>query len=203
MPVSKLSHTELITKSAAVSVTYNREMFDYLLSLIPTPDFYSELHERYEASFAGSLKGDPEKIKACEADRQLIDQNLSILLGLAKVVTAKDPSVMESFGLNRPAEKTAASAAVLERPKEFRVSFDKKGHPQVSLTKIMGAKGYEVWACAADPGLEENWRLVEWSTKCQSIPITGLDRTQLNWLRIRGKRGDTVGPWSNPISLYP
>lgn len=203
MPLSKLSHPELISKSVAMTGAYNKEMFDYLLSLIPTPDFYIEIHERYAASFADSLKGDPEKIKACEADRQLIDQNLTILLGLAKVVTAKDPSVLESFGLNRPGEKTAASAAFLERPKDCRVTFDKNGHPQVSLSKITGAKGYEVWACDADPSLEENWRLVEWSTKCQSIPITGLNRTQLNWLRIRGKRGDILGPWSDPISLNP
>lgn len=202
MPTSKLSHPEVISKSAAVNATYNTEMFNRMLSLIPTPQFYSELHERYAANFAGSLKGDPEKIKACEADRQLIDQNIALLLGLAKVITAKDPSLQEAFGLNHSAERTAASAP-LERPRDFRVRFDKTGHPEASVTKIMSAKGYEIWACDADPSLEENWKLVVWSTKCLKIPITGLDRTKLNWLRIRGKRGDTVGPWSNPISLSP
>ncbi|WP_085814543.1 hypothetical protein [Geoanaerobacter pelophilus] len=203
MPTSKLSHPELISKSAAMNATYNTEMFNRMLSLIPTPEFYSELHERYATNFAGSLKGDPEKTKACEEDRQLIDQNLGLLLGLAKVITAKDPSIQEAFGLNHSADRTVASAAVLERPKDFRVSFDKKGHPEVSIAKILGAKGYEVWACDADPGLEGNWRLLVWSTKCQRIPISGLNRTQLNWLRIRGKRGDMAGPWSNPISLQP
>lgn len=203
MPTTKLSHPELISKSAAVTGTYNTELFNRMLSLIPTPEFYTELHERYASNFAGSLKGDPEKIKACEEDRQLIDQNLSLLLGLAKVVTAKDPSLQEAFGINHSAERTTASAAVLERPKDLRVSFDKTGHPEVSITRMTNAKGYEVWACDADPSLEENWKLVVWSTKCQKIPITGLDRTKLNWLRIRGKRGGTVGPWSNPITLNP
>ncbi|ACH40977.1 MAG: hypothetical protein ACD_55C00166G0002 [uncultured bacterium] len=202
MPTTKLSLPELLSKSAAMNATFNTEMFNRLLSLIPTPAFYSELHERYATNFAGYLRGDPEKIKACEEDRQLIDQNLSLLLGLAKVVTAKDPSLQEAFGLNPSAERATVSAT-LERAKDFRVSFDPKGHPAASVTKIMGARGYEIWACDGDPSLEENWRLVVWSTKCLKIPIIGVDRTKLNWLRIRGKRGETAGPWSNPIPLNP
>lgn len=203
MPVSKLSHPELISKTATVSANFKREMYEYMLSLLPTPDYFSELHERYEASFAGSLKGDPEKIKACEENRQLINQNLSILMGLAKVVTMKDPSVLEALGLNLFTEKPPTSTTALERPKEVRIGFDKKGHPQVTVTKVMGAKGYEIWASDADPSREENWRLLVWSTKCQKIDIPGLNRMLLNWLRVRGKRGDIVGPWSNPIRLDP
>lgn len=203
MPVSKLSHPELISKSAMVSANFNRETFEHMLSLLPTPDFYSELHERYETSFVGSLKGDPEKIKACEENRQLIAQNLSILMGLAKVVTMKDPSVLQALGLTLFTEKPVASRPVLQRPKAVRITFDKQGHPQATVTKVMGAKGYEIWACNADPSREENWRLLVWSTKCQKIDVPGLNRTVLNWLRVRGKRGDIVGPWSNPISLDP
>lgn len=203
MPTTKLSHPELISKSAAINGSYNTNIFNRMVSLIPSPQFYSELHERYAANFAAFLQGDAEKIKACEEDRQLIDQNLSLLLALAKVITAKDPSLQEAFGLNHSAERTATSAASLERPKDLRISFDKNGHPEVSVTRMANAKGYEVWVCDGDPTLEQNWRLLVWSTKCQKIPITGVNRTQINWLRIRGKRGDAVGPWSNPISLNP
>lgn len=201
MPFNNLPHPEMITKSATVLQVLTPELYAYLLSLLPTPQSYGELHERYEASFAGSLKGDPEKAKACEADRKAINQDLAIILGLAKAVTHKDPTVIEKFPFSHATERT--TAATLGESKDFRITFDKKGRPLAWVTRVAGAKGYEIWACEGDPGIEANWKLLVWSLTCQKIALPGLNRTKLNFLRIRGKRGNILGPWSNFVSVDP
>jgi len=203
MPFNSASHTEIISKSAAVTGALTPELYAYLISLLPTPHGFNDDHERLEASFTASLKGDSEKIKACEADRNTVNQNLTILLGLAKAVSVKDPTVLEKLGLGHVVERTTAAAALPGIPKDFRVTFDKEGRPVASLTKLSGAKGYEIWICDGDPSVEDNWRMLTWSTSCQKIPLPGMNRAKTNFLRIRGKRNNIVGPWSHYISVDP
>jgi len=198
------SHTEIIAKSAVLIDELTPEMFGYLISLIPTPERHSEIHERFEASFAGSLKGDPEKVKACEADRQAINESFAILHGLVKAAAIKDPTLPEKLGMGRAAERTASTTTTISAPKDFRIAFDSKGGQAfASLTKLAGAKIYEIWACDGDPSVEANWRLLDSSSKCQKIPILGLNRTKTNFLRVRGKSGHIVGPWSYYLSIDP
>ena len=203
MSYSNDSHAEVITKSAVLIDGLTQEMFDYLISLIPTPGRCSEIHERLETSFAGSLKGDPEKIKACEADRQVMNECLAILHGVVKAAAIKDPTLPEKLGLGRSAEKTAPASTILE-PRDFRITFDSKGgQAYASVAKLAGAKLYEIWVCDGDPSVEANWRLLDSSTRCQKIPILGLNRTKPNFLRIRGKSGTIVGPWSYFLRMEP
>ena len=195
------SHTEIIAKSAVLIGGLTQEMFDYLISLIPTPGRHSEIHERFEASFAGSLKGDPEKVKACEVDRQVMNECLAILHGLVKAAAIKDPTLPEKLGIGRTAERTAST---INDPKDFRITYDSKGgQAYASLTKLAGAKIYEIWVCDGDPSVEGNWRLLDSSNKCQKIPILGLNRTKTNFLKVRGKSGNIVGPWSYYLSIDP
>lgn len=198
------SHTEIIAKSAVLIGGLTQEMFDYLISLIPTPGRYSEIHERFEASFAGSLKGDPEKVKACEADRQVMNENLAILHWLVKAAAIKDPTLPEKLGIGRTAERASPTTPTISDPKDFRITFNSKGgQAYASLTKLAGAKIYEIWACDGDPSVDANWRLLDTSSKCQRIPIKGLNRSKTNFLKVRGKSGNIVGPWSYYISIDP
>ena len=89
MSFNDVPDPEMVGKSAAVTKTFTPEKYTYLLSLLPTPQSYGELHDRFEASYAASLKGDPAKVKACEADRLAINKNLSILLGVAKAAAQR------------------------------------------------------------------------------------------------------------------
>jgi len=198
------SHTEIIAKSAMLLGGLTQEMFDYLISLMPTPGKYSEIHERFEASFAGSLKGDPEKVKACEIDRQEMNENLAILHWLVKAAAIKDPTLPEKLGIGRTAERAAPTAPTISSPKDLRITYDSKGgQAYLSLSKLAGAKIYEIWACDGDPSVEANWRLLDTSSKCQKIPIMGLNRTKTNFLKVRGKSGSIFGPWSYYISIDP
>lgn len=131
MSFNNVPDPEMIAKSATVTEAFTPERYAYLLSLLPTPQSYSELHERYEASYAASLKGDPAKVKACEADRLAVNQDLSILLGVAKVVAVKDPKVPEALGLGSMNPKTAVSAVVLTDPRDFKVVYTRDGKPRV------------------------------------------------------------------------
>lgn len=203
MPFHHASHPEMIAKSAAVTLT--PEKYAYLVSLVTTPEAYSEAHKRFEASFTASLaaKGDPEKLKACEEARNALNQCLAIIAGVAKAVTVKDPTVPDALGLARALEKPTAPAAALPEPHDFKVVYDPNGQLLASVTRVPTAKAYQIWACAGDPNIEANWKLVASSTNCRGIEIPGLNRAMPNWLKIRAIRGKTVGPWSNCVSLNP
>ncbi|HBA87127.1 MAG TPA: hypothetical protein DCZ75_03805 [Geobacter sp.] len=203
MPFNNANDPEMIAKSAAVAEAFTPQRYAYLLSLLPTPEGFTELHNRFEAGYPGVLKGDAEKVEAFEADRQAVIADLSLILGLAKVVAVKDPTVPESLGLSRFMEKTAAVQTPLTACRDFKIFFDPKGQLFASVSRLPGAKGYQLWGCDGDPSVEANWRLVTSSTSCKAILITGLNRSKFNVLRIRAMRGREAGPWSNWISLEP
>ena len=201
MSHDNVNDPELIAKSAAMTEVFTPEIYARLVSLLPTPEGYAELHNRYEAGYPSALKGDPEKAKAFEADRKEVNTNLSLIFGLAKVVAVKDPTVPETLGLGHLPEKTAAAQVPLAGPRDFKVVYDPKGQLFASVTRVAGARGYQIWACDGDPSVEANWRLVASSAKCRGIAIMGLNRGKFNVLRIRAIRGRDAGPWSNWVSL--
>jgi hypothetical protein len=203
MPFNNVSDPEIMAKSAMVAEAFTPEKCAYLLSLFPTSEDFTELHNKVEANYTAFLKGDPEKVKEFEADRKTLNSFLSLLLGLAKVASAVDPKVQESIGLGRPTEKIVAGTVHLAAPQGFKVVFDPKGRLTASINKVTGAKGYQIWACESEPATEANWRLVASSTKCKGIVVLGLNRGKFNLLRIRAIRGNDAGPWSNWVSLDP
>jgi hypothetical protein len=203
MPFNNISDQEMIAKSATVLQTFTPEIYALLVSLVPTPESYAERHNRYEASYSAALKGAPEKVKECEEDRNALNQDMTILLGVAKVAAIKDPTVPEKLGVANIVEKTAAPTATLTAPNDFKVVYDPQGQILASVSKVAAAKGYQVWACDADPNVDENWRLVTSATNCRHIVIPGLNRTKNNWLKIRAMRGNIAGPWSNHVNLTP
>lgn len=201
MPFKNESDPETIAKTAAVADAYTEELYQYLLTLIPTPQGYRDAHNRHKASYTESLTGGPDMVKACEADREAIDQQTALIQGVAKAFTGKDPKVPEILGLSHAADRTNSAAAILLVPHEFKVVYDPTGQLKASCSRVEGAKGYQVWACEGDPNSEENWRMLQASSTCRSIAINGLDRTKPNWLKIRATRGNQTGPWSNFVSL--
>ena len=201
MPFNNFSNPEMIAKSAAVSAAFTPEKYAYLLSLLPTPQSYAASHDRFEASYAAALKGDPAKVKACEADRLAVNQDMSILRAIAKAVAPKAPNVSEELGLGPVTESTASSAVALTIPVRFKVVYTPNGDLAASVAQVPGAKGYQIWACDSDPNVEANWRMATSSTKCQKIMIPGLNRAKPNWLKIRAIRSNSVGPWSNLVIL--
>ena len=200
MPINDLSDAEIIAESAAVAEAFTPEMYAYLLSLLPTPQAFAELNSRLTANYPAALKGDPEKVKAFEADRNAMNCDLSLIRGLAKVVAVKDATVPESLGLGK---KKAAAIAPLTKPQGFKVVYDRQGQLFASVIKVPGAKGYQIWLCDADPSNQANWKLFTSATRCRRMPITGLNRRNLTMLKIRAMRGHVSGPWSNVISLDP
>lgn len=194
---------ELIAKSAAVTEVFTADKYAYMLSLLPNPESWGNDHNRYESTYTASLKGDPEKVKACEAERAAMNQNLAILHGLAKLLAVKDPSVVEKLGFGKAPEKAAATSHSIDSPHGFKVVFDPQGNLFATVGKVAGAKGYELWVCDGDPNIESNWRLALVSLNCKKIPMTGLNRTKVNWFKIRGIRGNATGPWSYCQSVNP
>jgi hypothetical protein len=204
MPFKNENDHDLIARSASVVQAFTPEVYAYLVSLLPTPDGMQASHNSYTASYAGFLAGDPEKAKECEAQRAAVCEGLSILLGLAKAVTVKDPKVPEALNLGAAPTRKSSTSAELSQPNGFKVVFDTSGHITASVEKVKSARGYEVWLCDGDPNLETNWRLAASSPTCRKIIVSGLDRSKSNWLRSRAMGGKgTAGPWSNLVNLPP
>lgn len=194
---------ELIAKSASVVQVFTPEYYNYLISLIPKPEEVQADHNSYATSYAGFLAGDAEKAKECQTHRNAVNQGLTILLGLAKAVTAKDPKVPEALRLAVLPNKVTSSKP-LAKPAGFKVTYTPEGQLVASVIKVESARGYQVWACDADPNIDSNWRMVASSSSCRGIQITGLDRGKSNWFKIRAMKGKgTAGPWSNFINLTP
>lgn len=203
MPFNNISDQEMIAKSATVVEAFTPEVYAFLVSLLPTPETYAERHNRYEASYTAALKGAPDKAKVCEEDRKALNQDISVLVGVAKAASIKDPTVPEKLGIANIIEKTAAPTVTLTAPVDFKVVYDPQGQILASVSKVAAAKGYQVWVCDGDPNVDESWRMVASSTNCRHIVIPGLNRAKNNWLKIRGMRGNTAGPWSNLVNLTP
>ena len=204
MPFNNDSHSEILAKSAGFAEVFTQEVFEYLKSLFPTPGQYTEYHQQLAARYTASLTGDPENIKAFEIHRQVVSENLAMMNLLAKAAAIKDPTIPEKLRLGRTPERAAHATQPIGDPHGLRVTFSKKGgHPYLSLTKIPSAKIYEIWVCDSEVSVDANWRLLDTSSTCQNIPLKGLNRTKTNYIRVRGKSGSIVGPWSLFISIDP
>lgn len=201
MPHNNLPHPEMITKSEEMRQALTRDFFAYLISLFPTPEKFGEIHERFEGSVTGFLKGDPEMVKQCEEARIELNKAMSVVQGIVKAVSVIDPTVQEKLGIAH--QKTPSSSVALAAAKDLRLFFDKNGQPYCSVTRLAGAKGYDLWFCEGEPSVESNWKLLTWSSSCQGIYLNGVDRTKPIYLKLRGKRGNQVGPWSNMVILPP
>jgi hypothetical protein len=203
MPYNNASDPELISQSAAVVDAYTPEMHAHLISLFATPETLSELHNRLQSGYAAYLNGDPEGVRAFEQDRDAVKLILTMLHGLGKVATIKDPTVLDKLRLPRIAVKSNVFTGDLTEPHGFKVVFDRKGQMVGTVVRVSGAKGYQIWACEGDPNIEANWKLVASAPTCRGILIPGLNRAKNNWLKIRAMRGNGAGPWSNIVTLTP
>ncbi len=201
MPHNNIPHPEMVAKSEEVRQVMTPEWYARLISLIPDPDRYLQIHNRFEGSVTESFKGDPQKVKECEEARHELNVALSVIMGVSKAVSILDPTVNEKLGGTH--QKSSPAGAPLAAAKDLRIFFDKDGQPYCSLSKLIGSKGYDVWFCQGEPGIESNWKWLTWSTLCKKIYLQGLNRTLPNYLKVRGKRGNEIGPWSNMVILPP
>lgn len=204
MPFTNDSTPDLIAKSASVVHALTPEVYTYLLSLLPTPETIQANHNRITASYSAFLAGDTQKGKDCEADRLAVTEFLTILHGVAKAVTIKDPKVSEVLGLGPNQSKAAPSQISLPAPQGFKVVYNREGELVASVGSVAHAKAYEIWVCDGDPNLESNWKLLTQSFTCKGVILTGVDRAKPNWLKVRAKGAKAKeGPWSSLITLPP
>lgn len=204
MPFNNDSHSEILAKSAGFAEVFTQEVFDYLKSLLPTPGQYTEFHERLAASYTSSLTGDPENVKAFEMHRQVVNENLAVMNLFIKAAAIKDPTLPGKLRMGSTPERSAPATHTIGDPHGLRVTFSRKGgQPYFSFNKIPRAKIYEIWVCDSEPSVDANWRLLDSSSTCLNIPLKGLNRTKTNFIKVRGKSGSIVGPWSLFISIDP
>lgn len=201
MPYDDTNDPDLITLSEAVLQAFTPEMYNHMISLLPTPEIYAATHGQFANGYPAYLKGDPDGIKAFEEARNAIKQFLTMLSGLSKTAAIKDPTVPQRLPLTQTHAKSTGSNTALDASRDLKVYFDREGNMYVTFTRIPGAKGYQVWVCDGDPNVESNWRLAASSNNCRKIGIGGLDRSKNNWIKVRAMRGSEIGPWSNLVLI--
>lgn len=203
MPYDDTNDPDLITLSEAVLQAYTPEMYNHMISLLPTPEIYAATHGQFANGYPAYLKGDPDGIKAFEEARNTIKQFLMMLSGLSKTAAIKDPTVPERLPLSQTHTKGTGNNTSLTAARDFKAYYDRKGNIYATFPKIPGSKGYQIWLCEGDPNVEGNWRLLTSSTNSRKVLLPTLNRTQNNWLKVRGMRGTEAGPWSNLVSIAP
>lgn len=204
MALKDSSDPEFIATSASVTQAYTQEMYSHIISLIPTPETMTTNHNSCAESYTGFLAGDPEKAKEFETYRSAANEGLSILLGVAKAVTVRDPKVPETLRLDALTARGTAPDTTLTQPTGFRAFFNPSGDIVSAFDKVKFARAYQVWGCDGDPNIESNWRLIVTSPNCKGVLLPGLDHAKNNWLKVRAIKGKGIaGPWSNIVNLPP
>ncbi|GFO61036.1 hypothetical protein GMST_33610 [Geomonas silvestris] len=203
MPHTKGEDPDLIAKTEQLSKVVTTELHAYLLSLIPSPQRVVDVNNRHQESYAASLKGSPEDIKKCEESREESRQLHNLYQALGKAFAKVDPKVPQMLGFEQPNEKLTSAVPVLAEPQDFRVVYNPKGQLVGGLSRVLGAKAYEVWGCYGDPMVESNWIRLAESFNCRGIIIAGYEKGKVLWLKVRAIRNDGPGPWSNVVVINP
>jgi hypothetical protein len=202
MPLRDTSEPEAIAQSSIAVKLYTPELRELLLSHLPTSEGLAEVHSRSEGNYMDFVKGDPDKVKAYEADRSEVARQLSIIRSLAKMLRPYDHTIPELLIKGGGHAKTVASSAPLGAPPNLRVEYGEK--PGVLLCwvgSVAHAKGFQIWACEGDPSIEANWSLAGSGNSGRKIVITGRPAGRLTWLKARGMRRNQPGPWSACVSI--
>lgn len=199
MPYDDTNDPELIILSEAVLQAFTPEVYNHIISLLPTPEAYAVTHGQLTSGYTAFLKGDPDGVKAFESNRSAIKEFLAMLSGLAKTAAIKDPTVPERLRLNQVRAKSGGISVPLTAPCNFTISYDRNGCLYIRFSKVKGAKGYQIWICEGEPSVEANWRLATSLTNSKKTAAPALDRTKNNWLKVRAMRGVEVGPWSSLV----
>jgi len=198
----KTPDAEMLPKSVAITKVYNEELQSYLLSLFTTPERYRNATERFQASYNAALDQAPANVAACEADRQDLNRQHAMLLGMIKAASQLDPSVADKFGMGGPTASHAAASQPLSKPDKFKMTHgSKSGEMTGGVASIKGARMIEIWGCIGDPNDDANWKLMAASPNCTGIKVTGLVPGTKYWFRARAVRSGEVGPWSNYLTL--
>ena len=137
MPLRNDSNPEVISKSAAMAVAFTPAAYEHIVSLLPRPDSYAELHNRLEKGYPGVLRGDPEMLKVFEADLKAVTTAFTMIHGVAKVVAVKDPAILDILGLAHLHEKTASAAVSLGTPQGVKAVFDPTGPKDIKSGAAM------------------------------------------------------------------
>lgn len=201
MPFRDTTEPEAIAQSAVAAKLFTPEMRELIVSHLPTSEGFIELHNRWEGNYMEYVKGDPEKVKAYEADRLEVAKQLTMIRTLAKMVgvNAPIPDALINGGVRA---KTVASSAPLAAPSSFKVDYGPKPGVQYGrVASVNHAKGYQIWACDGDPSIEANWSLAASGNSGRRIEITGRPAGKLTWFKARALRGNEHGPWSACVSI--
>jgi hypothetical protein len=107
------------------------------------------------------------------------------------------------FDLRQPHVRSSATAEPPAAPTGLRVSHGaQSGTLDISVDRQPNASAYEVQFNETDASATSpSWLHGTVSGSCRHIPLEGLRRGQILWLRVRVIVGTVKGLWSAPVEV--
>ena len=69
------------------------------------------------------------------------------------------------------------------------------------VTRLAGARTYEIQLAQGDPSLAENWKFATTSATASHMLVEGLTPAHTYWFRVRAIGSGGPGRWADPVSL--
>jgi hypothetical protein len=198
-----LSDTEVIPRTGAVlaNLANDPNLYNYILSLLPTQAHLQEAHDRHQESFSAALTGASDKVMQRTTDRRLVNRRFSAFAALVQLAALEDPDLPARLSLDSK-ERASSPTPALTAPGNFKVWHgEAHGTMHAKCSSVKTAKSFLMEICEGDPTIEENWKFGAVSSTCTAIFIEGLVPGRVYSFRVRAIRSSGPGPWSSYITL--
>lgn len=154
--------------------------------------------KKYEAA----LNGDKSAIIARNDSRAALTVILQALAPILEDIADYDAEKLSKTGYDLRKERSPAISGTLPAPQNLKLSNgNDTGTIKVTVTKLAGAKSYDVWICTGDPNTPANWRQAIVAGRCRGIEVSGLVEATKYYVRVRGIGSMGPGGWSNIESI--
>lgn len=194
--LSNLNSTQLLAKASFIveRMTGNPAFPDPTPSLTVIADAIAALQEAYVAALdKGVLALATRRMRHTEL-RLLLNQ----LAGYVSSVAGGNELAILSSGFQVVRRGTPAAEPAM--PVDVRATIsDHAGRASLSWKPVDAALAYQVQWTSGDPGGEEGWNMVAWSTR-SSRTVNGLPSGKVAHFRVAAYGTAGVGPWSQVAS---
>ena len=129
-----------------------------------------------------------------------IDLNASYIAVRARA--AKDDSVLSNCGyvLKEKNKRSYTHASLRSQPSVVKLKNSGIGEVTVIFPKDPAAGAYQMQICKGHPTGDESWGEQGMYKNCRPV-VTGLDRANWYYFRVRSIGDNETGPWSAPVGI--
>ena len=200
-----LSEAEFQAKVGHIisSLTHNPHFPEPWPEQVPSLGQIKVAFQFYLDAYHASLTRDSLKIRQRDAARKTLTDLLHYLASYLELVAHLDADKLATTGFDlRRDVVRGIHGGILPAPNNFRAEHGpKSGTVMLHVTRLAGARTYEIQLAQGDPSLEENWTFATTSATASHLLVEGLTPAHTYWFRVRAIGSGGAGLWTDPVSL--